>query len=80
VSDLVRFGDTVILREPFLDEARANFPDDPVTAVLWDCGRCGASFRLADVRIDDGLKPYCPEDGCDASGWDVIGPAMHLYD
>lgn len=80
VTNVVRLGDTIILREPFLHEARARFPDDPVAAVLWDCGCCGASFRLADVCIDDGLKPYCPENGCGASGWDVIGPAMHLYD
>jgi hypothetical protein len=68
------------LRQAFLDEARAQFPEDPVATVLWSCGRCGASFRLADVFIDDGLTPHCPENGCGASGWHLVGPAMHLYD
>jgi hypothetical protein len=35
---------------------------------------------LANVLIDEDLRPVCPEEACAASGWEQIGPATHLYD
>jgi hypothetical protein len=76
----VRYGDAFDRRASFLNEARIRFPEDHLTGILWFCATCGASLPLADILIDDDLKPSCPEDGCLASGWDRIGPATHLYD
>ena len=80
MSEPVRLGDAFALRAPFLAAARVQFPDDRLTGVLWFCGTCGASLLLTNVLVDENLVPFCPEDGCAASGWDLIGPASHLYD
>lgn len=76
----MRYGDAANLRAAFLGEARIRYPDDHLTGVLWFCMTCGASLPLADVLIDDDLRPFCPEEGCLASGWELLGPATHLYD
>jgi hypothetical protein len=80
MGEPVRLGDAFALRAPFLAAARVQYPDDRLTGILWYCASCGTSLLLANVLIDEELKPVCPEKGCAASGWDRIGPAAHLYD
>jgi hypothetical protein len=80
VSDPVRLGDALALRTAFLTAAKVQYPDDQLTGILWYCASCGASLVLANLLIDEDLKPICPEAGCGASGWELLGPATHLYD
>jgi hypothetical protein len=80
VSEPVRLGDAFALRDAFLGAAKAQYPDDQLTGILWYCASCGASLILANLLIDENLSPVCPEDGCAGSGWEHIGPATHLYD
>jgi hypothetical protein len=80
MSEPVRLGDAFALRAAFLGEARVQYPDDQLTGILWFCASCGASLTLANVLIDEDLRPVCPEEACAASGWEQIGPATHLYD
>jgi hypothetical protein len=80
MSELVRLGDAFALRTAFLGAAKLRYPDDQLTGILWYCASCGASLMLANLLIDEDLRPACPEAGCTASGWELIGPATHLYD
>jgi hypothetical protein len=80
MSEPVRLGDAFALRTAFLGAAKVQYPDDQLTGILWYCASCGASLVLANLLIDEDLKPVCPEEGCAASGWELIGPATHLYD
>jgi hypothetical protein len=80
MSELVRLGDAFALRAAFLSAAKVHYPDDQLTGILWYCATCGTSLLLANLLIDEDLKPACPEEACAASGWDFIGPATHLYD
>jgi hypothetical protein len=80
MTEPLRLGDAYALRAPFLAAAKVHYRDERLTGVLWYCASCGASLALADVLVDEDLRPVCPEKGCSASGWERLGPASHLYD
>jgi hypothetical protein len=80
MTEPVRLGDAYALRVPFLAAAKTHYPHERLTGVLWYCATCGASLLLANVLIDEELRPVCPEESCTASGFERIGPATHLYD